>query len=158
MWFNKSDPRAIFFDRREESLEIPPGAAWPNGTTLHVKPDVKGSFTAMPFPDESFALVVFDPPHMEKLGEDTNLGKFYGKLFGDWECDLAKGFEECFRVLKHNGVLIFKWCSIEIPLSRVIALAPCQPLFGHTTGNHARTHWMTFLKQNVRMSDGGRET
>ena len=149
MWFDKADKRALFFDRRDEDLPLPAGKAWKNGGTLHIRPDVQGDFTNLPFPDESFFLVVFDPPHMEKLGEGSNLGKFYGKLFGDWETDLATGFRECFRVLKENGMLVFKWCSIEIPLARVLARAPCKPLFGHNTGHHAGTHWMTFFKQNA---------
>ncbi len=151
MWFNKNDERALFFDRRDETLLLPKGKAWPNGGELHIHPDVQGNFTDMPFPDNTFTLVVFDPPHMEKLGEGSNLGKFYGKLFGDWECELAKAFEECFRILRDNGILIFKWCSIEIPLSRVLALTPHAPMFGHNTGNHAKTHWCVFMKPNIKV-------
>ena len=66
MWVNKKDPRAIYYDRRNEDYEIKPNAAYPNGTTLKVRPDVQGDFGAMPFPDDSFRLVVFDPPHESK--------------------------------------------------------------------------------------------
>jgi len=153
MWFDKADKRAVFFDRRDEDLPLPKGKAWPNGGTLRVRPDVQGDFRKMPFPDESFRLVVFDPPHMMKTEDGSNICKFYGRLLPDWEGDLAAAFGECFRVLKDNGVLVFKWCSIEIPVVRVIALAPIPPLFGHTSGKRQQTHWMTFLKQN---SDLGR--
>lgn len=149
MWINKHDARAIYFDRRDEDCEIKPNAAYPNGGTLRIRPDVQGDFANMPFPDETFRLVVFDPPHFTSIGLTGVLGMTYGKLFPDWEDGLRAGFSECFRVLKPEGVLIFKWCSTQIPLKRVLALAPCEPLFGHNTGNKAQTHWMTFMKPAV---------
>ena len=148
MWVNKQDPRAIYFDKRSVDYEIKPNAAYPNGTTLKIRPDVQGDFTNLPFPDESFRLVVLDPPHFTELSGNSLLGKTYSKLFPDWEDELRAGFSECFRVLKPEGVLIFKWCSVQIPLERVLALAPHAPLFGHNTGHRAQTHWMTFMKPN----------
>jgi SAM-dependent methyltransferase len=148
MWVNKKDPRAIYYDRRNEDCVIKPNAAYPNGGTLKIRPDVQGDFGAMPFPDDSFRLVVFDPPHFTQIGLTGVLGMTYGKLFPDWEDGIAAGFRECFRVLKPEGVLIFKWCSVQIPLERVLSLAPHPPLFGHNTGHRAQTHWMTFMKPN----------
>lgn len=151
MWFNKQDSRALYFDRREESHAIEPNRANPNGTTIIISPDVVGDFTDLPFPDESFWLVVFDPPHLTKLGGNGIIAKKYGKLLGDWECDIRGGLSECLRVLKPNGTLIFKWCSTEIPLSKVVEMSPVPPLFGHNTGNHAKTHWVAFLKPNAEV-------
>lgn len=111
-----------------------------------IAPTVQGDFTELQFPDESFWHVVFDPPHLTKLGTSGIIAKKYGRLFGDWECALREGFAECFRVLKPNGTLIFKWSSTEIPLARVLDLTPHKPLYGHNTGNHAKTHWIAFLK------------
>ena len=122
MWFNKTDNRALYFDKRDESYPISPNRGWPNGTTIIVSPDVQGDFTNLPFPNDSFWHVVFDPPHLTKIGTSGILAKRYGRLFGDWECTLRAGFEECFRVMKPCGTLIFKWSSTEIPLSRVIGL------------------------------------
>jgi SAM-dependent methyltransferase len=146
MWINKHDPRAVYFDKRDEDFPIEPNAAYPNGTTLKVRPDVCGDFTDLTFPEDSFRLVVMDPPHYTKIGMTGVLGKTYGKLLPGWEDVLSAGFRECFRVLKPEGVLIFKWCSVEIPLAKVLALSPYPPLFGHNTGNRAKTHWMTFMK------------
>lgn len=47
---------------------------------LTVDPDVVADFTKMPFDDESFYLVVFDPPHLRQAGETSWLVKKYGKL------------------------------------------------------------------------------
>jgi SAM-dependent methyltransferase len=73
----------------------------------------------------------------------------WGKLVGDWQCEISEGFEECFRVLKPNGTLIFKWADSDHALSEVLALTPHKPLFGHQTRQHSKTHWVTFLKHNA---------
>ena len=147
MWFDKSDSRAIYQDIREEDV---PGC----NTNLpkKVAPDVKDSFTAMSFPDESFWHVVFDPPHhtSKRFGTcDTGrMKKLYGMLLPGWEEHIEAGFAECFRVLRPGGTLIFKWCSVEIPLPRVLELTPERPLYGHRSGKKGTTHWIAFLKTN----------
>ncbi len=79
------------------------------GSTLDIVPDVVGDFTHIPYEDNSFALVVFDPPHLTGAKETSWLVKKYGKLGQNWEKMLRDGFRECMRVLKPDGVLIFKW-------------------------------------------------
>ena len=74
------------------------------------------------------------------------MAAMYGVLDKTWKEDLQKGFAECFRVLKPDGVLIFKWCEYEIPLREVLALTPFKPLFGHPSGKMQKTHWVTFMK------------
>jgi len=146
-WFDKQNPIALFMDKRCETHDIDIGTPGTIGRRpVVVAPDVQASFTDMPFPDETFHLVVFDPPHLTSLGEDGIIAKKYGRLFGDWRSDLRAGFAECFRVLKRNGTLVFKWCSTEIGLTDVLALSPEKPLFGHTSGRKAATHWVTFMK------------
>lgn len=149
-WFNKQDSRALFLDKRRETHDIDIGTPGTVGRKpVVVDPDVLASFTDMPFPDETFYLVVFDPPHLTSLGEDGIIAKKYGRLFGDWKSDLQAGFAECFRVLRPRGTLVFKWCSTDVPLGDVLALTPMMPLFGHTSGRKATTHWVTFLKPAV---------
>jgi SAM-dependent methyltransferase len=113
-----------------------------------VRPDVVGDFRALQFLDNTFALVVFDPPHAT-FGKSSVMAKTYGTLGGeDWHDLLRMGFSECFRVLKPGGVLVFKWCEWEIPVRDVLALTPEKPLFGHISGRRAQTHWVTFMKPN----------
>ena len=60
---------------------------------------------------------------------------------------LTSGFNECMRVLKPNGVLVFKWSEIQIPLREILSLFPQKPLFGNRAikrGN--KTHWLCFMK------------
>ena len=145
-WFDKRDPRALFVDKRREEYEIAPDAAYPKGCKIVIAPDVQADFSALPFPDESFSMVVFDPPHIERVEALGIFTKKYGNLNGDWRAMLRGGFAECFRVLKPNGTLIFKWAESEYSLREVLALTPEKPLFGHQTRQHSKTHWCAFLK------------
>lgn len=142
MWFRKDDPTALFMDERriEETLC--------DGRRLVVNPDMIGDFRSMPFPDNSFSLVLFDPPHLVHLGERSWLAKKYGCLLPTWREDLRAGFEECFRVLKPHGILVFKWSEIQIPLTEVLALTPYVPLFGNRQPKkRGSSHWLVFMKE-----------
>ncbi len=108
-WFDKNNPNVIFCDNRKETHTLC------DGRTLEINPDVICDFTQLPFEDNSFKLVVFDPPHLLKIGDDSWLRKKYGKLpGGDWQLIIKRGFDECMRVLEPNGILIFKWCEVDI--------------------------------------------
>lgn len=139
-WFDKNNPDAVFLDNRKEQHILC------DGRTLIIEPDVIGDFTALPFPDERFHVVVFDPPHIEKLGILSWLAKKYGKLGVNWKEDLRLGFAECFRVLKTNGTLIFKWNEQDIPVSEILKLTDAKPLFGNKVGRLSKSHWIVFLK------------
>jgi SAM-dependent methyltransferase len=145
-WFDRKDSRAIYLDRRNESHELPDVSSRGGKRTLIVAPDVIGDFTALPFADSTFPLVCFDPPHFERNGAKSWVGLKYGTLSGDWQDMLRRGFAECFRVLKPDGVLVFKWNEAEIPVSRVLALTPEKPLFGNRCGKTAQSHWIVFIK------------
>lgn len=145
-WFNPADPRAVFVDKRREEHMLKDSSSKSGERVLRVNPDVVGDFTALPFRDESFFLVVFDPPHLVKNGKTGWLAKKYGKLEGDWREDLRKGFAECFRVLKPNGTLVFKWNEQDVPVSQLLALTPERPLFGNRSGKRSQSHWIVFMK------------
>jgi SAM-dependent methyltransferase len=145
MWFDKNDPRAIYQDKRRETHVD----TYPCGTKTNViDPCVIGDFSKMDFPDESFRMVVFDPPHIEQTGT-SQITKKYGSLQGDWRKMLQDGFAECFRVLKPECVLIFKWNDCRFPVRDILKLTPEKPLFGHKSGKKMGTHWVTFMKQNA---------
>ena len=73
-WFNKQDTRAVFTDIRAEEHELC------DGRRLVISPDLIADFRALPFADESFPVVVFDPPHLERVGQSAWMGKKYGRL------------------------------------------------------------------------------
>lgn len=145
-WFDRTDRRAVFVDKRAESHVLTDSSSRGGSRTLVIAPDIQADFTALPFQDESFALVCFDPPHLVRNGRRGWLAKKYGKLEGDWREDLRKGFIECFRVLKPEGTLVFKWNEHEIPVSQILALTTAQPLFGTRCGKAAKSHWLVFTK------------
>jgi SAM-dependent methyltransferase len=150
-WFDRANPVAVFMDVRSEVVKCDRGPGSVGRSDVSVSPDVVADFTCMPFPDESFDLVVFDPPHIRGTEARAKgiIGGKYGVLFPGWEQMLTDGFSECFRVLREGGTLIFKWCEVEIPLSKVLSLTDQSPLFGHRSGRRAETHWVTFYKQRT---------
>lgn len=150
MWFDRTDSRCLFIDKRKEFHEMKHNDS--PRSPIVIDPDVQCDFTALPFDDNSFALIVFDPPHVIRQEARGNVTKFYGVLNGDWKRMLKSGFAECFRVLAPSGVLIFKWTETQIPLRDILALTPEKPLFGHKSGAKARTHWCTFMKSGSERS------
>lgn len=146
-WFDKQNPEALFVDIRSFARR----EIWRNeagdSRSFAVEPTLKADFRSLPLGDESFSLVVFDPPHLKRRhGKPGWINIHYGQLNPEWRDDLTRGFSECFRVLKPSGVLIFKWSEVEIPISQVVSLAPKAPLFGHRVGKVQGTHWVTFIK------------
>lgn len=145
-WFDREHPDALFVDNRSERHELTDKSS-PGGTrSLIVEPDLVADFTALPFPDETFALVVFDPPHLLGAGAKGWLAKKYGKLGASWRDDLRAGFAECFRVLRPDGVLVFKWNEEDVRVSQILALTPHKPLFGNRCGKTAKSHWLVFMR------------
>ena len=136
-WFDKKNPNVTYMDIREFEDVLC------DGRPLDVKPDVVGDFRDIPFDDNTFHMVVFDPPHLVKAGDNSWLVKKYGKLSDSWPFDLKLGFDECMRVLKPNGTLIFKWNEDQVKLSEVLKCFSNAPLFGN---KRAKTHWLTFIK------------
>lgn len=156
-YYDKNDERVLFQDIRNISTHLC------DGRKFEVKPDVQADFTNMPYEDESFQLVVFDPPHLlrnvgnskyaviygslNKKAKPTGYQQIkYGALYSDWRDMLSKGFSECFRVLKKGGFLIFKWNETDIKVSEILKLTPEKPIFGHISGKRSNTHWICFMK------------
>lgn len=145
-WFNRKDARAMYCDNRREAHVLTDRSSKGGSRQLIIDPDCLMDFTDLPFQSESFPLVVFDPPHLVRNGTRGWLAKKYGKLRECWEADIRAGFAECFRVLKTDGVLVFKWNEHEIPVSKILELTPMKPLFGNRGGRTQKTHWIVFIK------------
>jgi hypothetical protein len=144
-YFDKKDARVVFGDIRENETHL-----LTNGQTIHVEPDQVMDFRAIPYPNESFQCVIFDPPHLLGLSEKSWIRKKYGVLNETtWENDLAAGFAECFRVLKPAGTLVFKWNETSIPLKSILKLTDQKPLIGHPSGKRMNTHWVLFIKETL---------
>lgn len=148
-WFDKENPDVLFADNRV----MPPTVvgAGKNARVKKCLPDKVMDFRSMNIEDNTFKMVVFDPPHLF-LGENSFMAKSYGRLDKNtWKTDIEKGFSECFRVLKDGGVLIFKWCEYDIPLKEILTLTPYKPLLGHPSGKAQKTHWVCFMKKHKEL-------
>ncbi len=148
-WFDRADDRALFLDKRRETHSLTDSSSKGGQRTLAIDPDMVADFTDLPFKDGLFSMVVFDPPHLVRAGKKGWLAKKYGKLGDDWRDDLRKGFSECFRVLKPEGTMIFKWNENDVPISQILALTPERPLFGNRGGKAAKSHWIVFIKPPI---------
>ena len=141
-YYDKDCPAVIYQDSRQGMFE------YPEGRFIEIAPSLLGDFTDMKnIPSgvkrTGFSLVVFDPPHLLRAGENSFLRTKYGVLPADWKKSIRKGFENGFRILQDNGVLLFKWSDVQIPHKDVIELSPYRPLLGDKRG---RTRWTVFLK------------
>ena len=156
MWFDRSRPDVAFGDRRQETMVITDRSHGneKGSRTLLVEPDALMDFRALPYQDETFYLVAFDPPHMVRAGPRSWLAAKYGKLGKTWREDLRQGFLECFRVLRPHGTLVFKWNETQIKVREVLELSPYRPLFGNTAGKKNGTHWIVFMKPEIRGTIG----
>ena len=146
-YFDKNDPRVLYMDCRTLNTKLC------DGRTFKVDPDIIGDFTKMEFPDQSFKMVVFDPPHRKYTGSKKEAQNWQMVKYGylpahGWQDILRKGFSECFRVLERGGFLIFKWNETDIKVSEILKLTTQKPLFGHISGKRANTHWICFMKED----------
>lgn len=137
IWFDNQNSDALYMDNRQLTDILC------DGRTLNINPDIIADFRHMPFEDETFYLVVFDPPHLVSAGQNSWLRKKYGILSENWQSDISQGFKECMRVLKLNGTLIFKWNEEQVKLSEVLRCFEQKPLFGN---RRSKTHWLVFIK------------
>ena len=145
-YFDKEDERVLFNDRfpRIETLS--------DGRIFKCVPDTSHDFTNLPFPDNTFNLVVYDPPHSQRAGEYSNTKKTYGKI--NTFDDIVKGFRECYRIT--NGTLIFKWNDHDFKINEVIEAFGVMPVFGQRRNSagqgsnegkgKSNTIWLVFYK------------
>lgn len=150
-WFDRKNPIAVFMDNRVLHCE----AIWKSTKNdsvrrCTVEPDVVGDFRKMPFKSNTFWHIVLDPPHLVRVGENAWMAKKYGKLPKDYKPYLKAGFDECWRVLKKNGTLVFKWNEDQISVNEIIDCLGRTPLYGHKSGRLSKTHWLVFVKGGVK--------
>lgn len=139
-YFNKDNEDVIFGDIRVFSGELC------DGRKLEISPDVCFDFRELPFKDAAFTHVIFDPPHLNKLGKNSWMAKKYGVLSKTWQDDIRNGFWECFRVLQPGGTLLFKWNETQIKVNEILRLTDHSPLLGHKSGKQMNTHFICFVK------------
>ncbi len=144
-WYDKEEPHTTYMDIRDEVLTY---ADRDVVREVKINPDLVSDFRDIPFADDSFDLVVFDPPHLIHVGDNSWLVKKYGKLDKNtWPQDLKLGFDECMRVLKPNGTMLFKWNEEQIKTKDVFEVFGQQPILGD---KRSKTRWSVFIKKHAK--------
>ena len=132
MWFNKTDTDTIYIDKRKE-----------------VKPDIQYTWQNLPFKNDFFNLIIFDPPH-DTTGPKGIFREKYGTInLKTFNIDYYQAFKELFRILKPSGFLILKWADRCRSLNQILALAePQKPLIKNCVGTASKgsTFWIIFRK------------
>ena len=148
MWFNKENPNTVFMDKKKKIEDF-------SHSKLNVRmsPDIQAVWEYLPFPDETFEMVVFDPPHMiENRPLDCNsiFVSKYGLLRPQtYRRELFQAGKEFWRVLKKGGFLVFKWNDCSRKFDRVIQYFPNRPLFyqkSKGSAGQSSTFWAVFQK------------
>ena len=141
-WWNKHHANTIYIDNRKRDK-----GHCDDRFNHCIKPDIIMDFRKLNFPDKSFKLVVFDPPHLIGKPDGCRMTKTYGVLNKEtWQDDIKRGFNECWRVLDDYGVLIFKWNDASVKRKKLLETLGRTPLFGHPNGSKIPTHWFCFMK------------
>ncbi len=141
-WFDKNQKNTLYID-----LKRRPKGTCKERPNWNCEPDMIADFRDLPFEDKKFKHIVWDPPHLVNLGEESIMKKKYGSLSSEsWKEDLKKGFIELWRVLDDYGTLIFKWSEGSISTREVLSIFPIKHLYGHPTAKSGKTKWICFMK------------
>jgi len=147
MWSNKNPPLTVFMDKE---------------TRLRTPPDVFGCWESLPFRDNAFRCVIFDPPHKfnrrSGFWADPESPNYYGadirreKLTSG----IYHGTREFLRIAER---LCFKWSDDEISLQRILSLFPKEWAETYRRGDdkirvHGNTMWwITFLRSPSKKNE-----
>ena len=144
-WYDKQEPHTTYMDiRKAVYTAIDRG----NERKIEINPDIQADWKNIPFDDETFDLVIFDPPHLVRAGKTSWLAKKYGTIdLMTWPNEFHKAFQEIMRVLKPTGTMIFKWNEDQIPIKEVFKAFGQQPILGDMC---SKTKWSVFIKEDER--------
>lgn len=129
---------------------------------LDFKPTINGSNLSMPFADESFDVIVYDPPHIPNQGKDK--GKDFNTRFGlVLKSPKENGYnfnhlypvfvKEAYRVLRPQGIMLAKiadyvhghrmqWAHFELMKSaQEVGFCPCDMIIKIRKGPIVDPRW-----------------
>lgn len=158
IWFQKNHPFVTFMDKRNEVVDSKTkGVKFKSRRRWKIKPDVVSEWKNAPFPDEYFDMIIFDPPH-KIVNTKRELGaieKEYGCFYGNgWKKEIKEGVDKLFKILKPEGVFVFKWSDSNIDVNKILKLFPYKPMFGSNTKSkgHTANFWIVFIKYRLESS------
>lgn len=129
-----------------------------------VKPDIVADNTDMPCEDDSFDVIVYDPPHIPNVGRD-GIKDFQDRFGLIVKSPIENGYnlthtfppflKEAFRVLRKNGVLFckiadyvhghrYQWAHVEfIKAAQEIGFTACDCIVKVRKGPITDPRWKT---------------
>lgn len=143
-WYEKYEPHTTYMDIRKDVY-----TAMDRGCErkIEISPDIQADFTDIPFDDNTFDLVVFDPPHLIHAGKNSWLAKKYGVLDPiTGIAEVVEGFKEGIRVLKPTGTLLFKWNQDQIPFREILRNLKNEGFTPILGDKRSKTKWTVFIK------------
>lgn len=158
IWRDNKYPEGVVFMDKEPNLHIPP--------------DVIATWDKVPFPDNYFNCVIFDPPHFLQVpppwyrhpnkirkGRKNSYEYYYGWFNSKEDCisQITKAQKEFARV---SSRLCFKWYDEFIPINNMLSLFDCWDVQfkqeylahdGRTSNNENRRrghiYWVKMVKK-----------
>jgi len=136
MWYDEHSPGVVYVDLRPE-----------------VNPDIICDSGQLPFRRRCFDLIVFDPPHCN-IGASSKMSERYGHFTTvEIKWLVHRAFHDFARVLKKDGLVLFKWADRSIKLHTVLDLIVGEftPLFGQLVSTRVKhpsmTYWVTLVRR-----------
>lgn len=116
-WDKKLNDPLIGIDVRKGDFSVPKLKSQWAEIKIVIEPTVLADMKHLPFQDNVFEAIIFDPPHMD-VGLDTWLGKKWGSWNQNETIQTLRQVNcEFFRVLKKlGGFLILKVMPRQFPL------------------------------------------
>lgn len=142
IWFDSKDPETVYLDVRKEINFHRKSKRYPSDKNIN--PDILADNQFLPFRDNVFDLVVYDPPHYISSSW-KDLYDLYGVYHPlEYQKIMWGASRELFRVLKDRGSLVFKWSEVHRNVKQILELFPENSLFGQKV--NALTWWVVFQK------------
>lgn len=155
IWPNKNPPNVVFMDK-----EI----------RLAFSPHIFADFRDLPFRDDVFDCVLFDPPHScsippwwnsptrSKNVNNPSLNAWYGKFENkrDMFSSIHRAQKEFARVAKR---LCLKWSELEVTLWKIMPffkeweVIQTKPHIGKYKAGKTKTYWITFIRSSLRTAN-----
>ena len=148
MWGgDKNDPRVVFMDK-EENLRIPP--------------DIIATWDDIPYPDNHFRCVIFDPPHVFSLtsmyNQDPKARPNGAKKIPGWYGAFKSKRDAVLQIYNAQvefarvaPALLFKWNDASLSLDRILSVFTHWDIVriapGRSRGDKPSTWWVKMTRK-----------
>lgn len=146
-WNKKLGDELVGIDLRQGDFSVKSAYGWDKSrigvSEVIIKPAVQADMKFLPFKEDVFEAIIFDPPHT-----DAGLGSWIWKKYGSWSKvetirTVRAANDEFKRVLKKGGLVIVKtyrdrWLLYETLLKNFVFFLPIERRTGAYTKRSKR--------------------